>query len=169
MFNVYKRVLLSVFLMLFLASATKHPIYVTVTEIQHNSTEKTMEITCKIFTNDFETVLKNLHSNEKIDIVRPVDKAKMNQWVSQYIQNHLKIAVDKKKCLLKFVGYEQIEDCILVYLQIDGVTTFRSVAVTDNLLYDYKSEQISLIHCIKNGVRKSTKLNNPEAGYEFIF
>jgi hypothetical protein len=169
MFSIFKRFLVLNFLCFFLVSATDHPIYVTVTEIEHNASAKTLEVTCKIFTNDFENVLKNLYPNQKIDIVRPIDKSKMNQWISQYIQRHLNVTVDKKKCSLNFVGYEQVEDCIVSYFQVDGVNAFRSVGVTDNLLYEYKSEQISLIHCLKNGERKSTKLNNPDDYHEFLF
>ena len=30
-----------------------HPYYISVVEINHNPTDKTLEISCKIFTNDF--------------------------------------------------------------------------------------------------------------------
>ena len=169
MLSIFKRILILYFLSFFLMSATHHPLYVSVTQIEHNASEKTLEVTCKIFTNDFETVLKKLHPNEKVDVVRPNDKSKMNQWISQYIQQHLKVSVDKKNTALNFVGYEQVEDCIVTYFQIDGINTFRSVGVTDNLLYEYQSAQISLIHCLKNGDRKSTKLNNPDDYHEFLF
>jgi hypothetical protein len=43
------------------------------------------------------------------------------------------------------------------------------IDVTDNILYDYKKEQIGIIHAVVDGNRKSTKLNNPndKASFEF--
>jgi hypothetical protein len=34
-----------------------HPFHVSVVEINYNATDKTLEISCKIFTDDFEKVL----------------------------------------------------------------------------------------------------------------
>ena len=34
------------------APVTYHPIFVSVTEIEHNNKDKTLEISCKIFTDD---------------------------------------------------------------------------------------------------------------------
>lgn len=169
MLTALKRFFLFFFLPFFLVSATSHPIYVTVTEIEHNKKEHTLEISCKIFTNDFETILKKNYPNQKIDIIRPENKSSINDKINQYIQRHLKLVVDQKKVALQFIGYEQNEDCILVYFQVDGIQSFNSVSVIDNLLYDYKEEQISLIYFIKDGVRKSIKLNNPDDHYQFVF
>ena len=36
-----------------------HPIYVSVVEIEHNAFAKTLEISCKLFTDDFEKQLRN--------------------------------------------------------------------------------------------------------------
>ena len=36
-----------------------HPFFVSVTEINHNAKDKTIEIACKIFTDDFETLSKS--------------------------------------------------------------------------------------------------------------
>ncbi|MEI8059397.1 MAG: DUF6702 family protein, partial [Ferruginibacter sp.] len=36
------------------APVCNHPLFVSVTEIEHNAKDKTLEISCKIFTDDFE-------------------------------------------------------------------------------------------------------------------
>ena len=48
-----------VFMAFIFTGATKHPIYVSVTEIQHNVKDKSLEVSCKIFTGDFEAILKS--------------------------------------------------------------------------------------------------------------
>jgi hypothetical protein len=86
----------------------------------------------------------------------------MEALVSNYIQQHLKIAVNEKPVKLSFVGYEQNEETIQSYFLVDEVKSVKSMEVLDNILYEYKSEQMSIIHVIVDGKRRRTKLNNPE-------
>ena len=147
------------------SGASHHPIYVSVTEIEHNAKDNTLEISCKIFTGDLEAVLKK-NNKIKVDLLAPTDKKAMEVLVSNYIQQHLKIIVNEKPVLLSFVGYEQNEETIQTYFQVDQVKSIKSMEVQDNILYEYKSEQISIIHVIVDGKRKSTKLNNPEEKFK---
>lgn len=148
--------------------ATTHPIYVSVTEIQHNVKEKTLEVSCKIFTGDFEAILKSKYKS-KINLLQPSDKKQMESLVNQYIQQHLKIKVDGVLKPMEFLGYEQNEDAIQSYFEIDDVATMKKIDVQDDILYEYKSEQISIIHVLVNGNRKSTKLLNPESLFSLSY
>ena len=147
---------------------THHPIFVSVTEIEHNAKDKTLEISCKIFTDDFE---KTLRKNYKgfVDLINPKDKVAMNKLVSDYVQAHLSIKADGKPLVLQFLGYEQQEEGINSYYQVSNIATVKKIDVTDNILYEYKDQQISIVHVIVNGNRKSTRLINPEdkASLEF--
>ena len=93
----------------------------------------------------------------------------MDKYVKDYLQKHLKIIVDGKPQILKYIGYEKNEEGINTYLEISNVITLKKMEVTDNILYDYKSSQISLIHVTVGGNRQSTKLTNPEASAVFNF
>ena len=165
--SIVTRVLLILMVFVF-AGATKHPIYVSVTEIQHNAKDKTLEISCKIFTGDFETILKS-KTKSKINLLQPSDKKLMEYLVNQYIQEHLKIKVDGKLMQMDFLGYEQNEDAIQSYFEIGDVATIKKIDVQDDILYEYKSEQISIIHIVVNGNRKSTKLVNPDSNFSLSF
>jgi len=160
-------ILLGVILFVFTGAST-HPIYVSVTEIQHNSKDKTLEISCKIFTGDFENILKS-KTTSKINLLQPSDKKLMESLVNQYIQQHLKIKVDGILKPMEFLGYEQNEDAIQSFFEIDNVASLKKIDVQDDILYEYKSEQISIIHVIVNGNRKSTKLVNPESSFSLSY
>ena len=154
------------FVLIIFSGATHHPIYVSVTEIEHNAKENSLEISCKIFTGDLEAVLKK-NNKIKVDLLAPRDKKAMEALVNNYIQQHLKLKVNEKPVPLSFLGYEQNEETIQSYFQVEEVNTIKSLEVQDNILYEYKSEQMSIIHVTVNGKRKSTKLNNPD--YKQIF
>lgn len=148
--------------------AGAHPIFVSVTEIEHNAAEKTLEVSCKIFTDDFERTLRQTYSG-KVDLLQPADKAAMNKLVSEYVKKHLSLVVDGKPVNLEFLGYEQQEEGIESYYQVKNIPSLKKIDVTDNILYEYKKEQMSIIHVIVNGNRKSYRLNNPDAKASFEY
>ena len=143
--------------------ASHHPIFVSVTEIDYNVNDKTLEVVCKIFTNDFENTLRKGYPKQKIDLLAAAQKKQMEKTVADYLSKHLKISVDGKSKSMEFLGFEQQEESIASYLQIGGVERFKNITVKNDILYEYKAEQISLIHITVMGKRKSTKLNNPDA------
>jgi hypothetical protein len=149
-------------------STGMHPVYMSTTEIDHNAKEKTLEISCKIFTDDFEQALRKSHK-QKIDLLNPKQKNLMNVVVNDYVQEHLKININGKPVKINFLGYEEIEEGIYSYFQAEQILEIKQISIKNNILYEYKSEQISLMHVTVNGIRKSTKLNNPAEHAFFSF
>ncbi len=143
-----------------------HPFYVSVTEIEHNAKDKTLEISCKIFTDDFEKTLRAAYKTH-IDLLKPSETAGMNKLVDGYLQKHLKITANGKIQQFQFKGYEQIEEAIYCYFQVDNIAVLKTITVVDNILYDYQQQQTSILHVTVNGNRKSTKMINPEDKVSF--
>lgn len=152
----------------FSSSFAVHPLYISVTEIEHNSKGGTLEISCKIYTDDFEKTLRNTYKTQ-VDLLNPKETAAMNKLVSEYVTAHLKIALNGKQQVLQFKGYENIEEAIYSYYEIANVPSVKNIAVVNNILYEYKKEQMGFLHVIVNGERKSTRLDNPaeKANFEF--
>src|SRR5438046_2746869 len=98
----------------------RHPYYISVVEINHNPTDKTLEISCKIFTNDFETILEKNYKT-KVDLVNPPDKTAMDKLVSDYIKKHLSVKADNKAANLSYVGFEKQDEAVYSYFQVDNV------------------------------------------------
>jgi hypothetical protein len=145
-----------------------HPFHVSTTEINHNATDKTLEISCRIFTNDFETILEKNYKT-KIDLTHPKDKAATDKIVSDYIMKHLQLKVDGKAVTLSYLGFEIDNDAVSAYLQVDNIASVKKEEVTNSLMYDLYDDQISIIHVIVGGNRKSTKLDYPDTVAKFEF
>lgn len=154
--------------LMLISANQRHPIFVSVTEITHNSKEQTLEISCKIFTDDFEQALRSIYK-EKIDLLNPAMKEHMQPLVSRYVQQHLQIAVNGKAEQMAFLGYEQAEEGIQTYWEVKQIPAVKSMKITNNILYEQKPQQIEIIHVIVGGKRQSTKLNNPDSKAEFQF
>ncbi|MBO9633865.1 MAG: hypothetical protein J7578_12175 [Chitinophagaceae bacterium] len=146
-----------------------HPLYVSVTEINHNVTDKTLEISCKIFTDDFEKGIAEV-LKKKVDLINPSNKEEANKLVSEYISKHLNITADGKPLKLEFVGFEKEREVIWSYLQVSGVPNPpKKISVKNNILYETYESQINMMHVTVGGKRKSYKVSNPETDAVFEF
>ncbi|MCW3090347.1 MAG: hypothetical protein JWP81_1416 [Ferruginibacter sp.] len=150
------------------SSGSRHPIFVSVTEIEYNAGDKSLEISCKIFTDDLESSLRKQYPT-KIDLLDAKYKTAMNPIVGDYVKKHLAIKTDGKPAVLQFVGFEQQEEGIVSYFEVKNVTKVQKIEVTDNILYEYQPQQMGIIHVMVDGERKSTRLNNPETKAAFSF
>jgi hypothetical protein len=150
------------------APAPLHPLYITVTEINHNVKDKTLEISCKIFTNDLEAVLEKA-AKVKVDLSASRDKAATDKLIDEYVEKHLRLKVDGKVTGLHFVGSEKEADGTWSYFQVNGVPTVKKIDVVNDLLYDTFNQQINIMHVTVGGQRKSTRLDYPEANAGFQF
>lgn len=144
----------------------KHPFYVSVTEINHNAKDKTLEISCKIFTNDFESTLEKAF-NTKVDLNNVKDKNAADKLISNYIIKHLQIKVDGKLQQLQFVGSENKEEGTWSYFQVNNVATLKRIDVMNNILYESFASEINIMHVTVMGNRKSLEITNPNSNASF--
>lgn len=145
-----------------------HPFHVSTTEINHNSTDKTLEITCKIFIDDFESCLSKQYRT-KADLSAVSLKTAMDTLVKKYISSHLYIKVDNRALALNYLGFEKDEDAVNTYLEVPNIASVKKVDVSDAILHDMFDDQISIIHVIVGGNRKSTRLDYPNKDASFTF
>lgn len=60
----------------------KHPLHVSTTEVNFNAKDKTLEVSCKIFSDDFEAILAKLYK-QKTDLSNPNMKSAMDELVKK--------------------------------------------------------------------------------------
>ena len=147
---------------------TVHPLHLATVEIDHNATDKALEITCKTFWDDFESILSKVNRS-KVDLVSGKDTAGNNKKIFEYIKSHLQITIDGKPVQMSFVGYEKEDVVVYSFLQVDNISSVKKVTIVNSLMHDMFDDQVEIIHMIVNGNRKSTKLDYPAKSAEFSF
>jgi hypothetical protein len=152
----------------FRGSSKPHPYHVSVVELEHNATDKTLEISCKIFTDDFEKVLAQNYK-AKVDLINPPDRKAMDTLVRKYIQSHLSFKVDGRPVTFWYLGFEHDKEAIFGYIQVDNIPSVKKVEITNSLMHDMFRDQINLMHVKVGGERKSTKLDYPSVVATFEF
>jgi HSP20 family molecular chaperone IbpA len=154
--------LLLIFLHLF------HPFYVSVTEIEQNQKHKTVQVSVRIFFDDFEKALDKKYK-VKVNILNPTDRKQLDLLMAGYIKEHLKINANGKNLELKYQGYEIEEDAAWCYFETAEVASVKELKVKNDILFEQHAAQSNMIHAIVNGLRKSTKLDNPKSQATFSY
>ena len=145
-----------------------HPVHIATVEIDHNAADKTLEITCKTFWDDFEDILSRINKS-RVDLTNEKIRAENNQRVFAYIKSHLQIVVDGKPVLLEMVGFEKEDIVVYSYLQANNVSSVKTINITSSLMHDIFDDQSEIIHVVVNGKRQSTKLDYPATKASFSF
>src|SRR6201999_2206225 len=122
-----------------------HPLYITVTEISHNAKDKILEVSCKVFTNDLETVLQKM-TGAKVDLSAVDKKAADDKLIEAYVERHLLLKCDGKPATLHFIGSEKEADGTWSYFQVNDIPAVKKIDVVNNLLYESFEQEINIMH-----------------------
>ncbi|HEX6333499.1 MAG TPA: DUF6702 family protein [Flavisolibacter sp.] len=148
--------------------AAAHPFYVSVTEIRHDAATKNMEFSFKIFTDDFEKALEK-YFKAPVDLTAAQHREAAEKYIREYIATHFSITVDGVPLQLSFIGFERERESVYSYFEAAGISSVQAITVRNNILYDYKQEQVNILHVTVNGKRQSHKLEYPKAEAAFRF
>ena len=150
------------------APKAAHPFYVSVTEINHNSKDKTLEISCRIFADDMEEVLKKNYKTP-VDLTNEKQQAQNNKYISDYISRHLVLTADGKKAPLTYIGFEKESEAVYCYFEVSSLPAVHTLDVVNSLLQDLTDKQINILHVMIGGKRQSYKLDYPQKEATFKF
>jgi hypothetical protein len=145
-----------------------HPFYISMVEINHNANDKMVEISVRVFTEDFEKTLQK-KTTTRLDIIKPADNAFLDKQISNYLTDKIKIKINGQPVTLSYVGHEVQNESVWSYLEIPKIASVKKIEIDCSLLYDYEKAQSNIIH-VKNGkAEKSYKLDYPKNSAVFDF
>jgi len=150
------------------AHKVAHPFYISVTEINHNAKAQTLEISCKIFVDDMENVLKQNYK-KAVDLTNAQQQAQNDGLISDYVTRHLLITADGKLAKLHYIGFEKESESVYGYFEVTNVPAVKKLQLDNSLLQDLTTDQINIMHVTVNGTRKSYKLDYPQKQASFNF
>lgn len=145
-----------------------HPIHVSVTEIEFNEKNKSLEIVSRIFIDDLELSIRNQRHDEYLELLRPA-AGTTDQLVGDYLRDRLRVKVDGKPVRINYIAHE-IDDLALVcYLEIEGVRKLKTIEVTNSVIQETHADQSNLVHVTYRGPVKSMRLtrDKPAGNLEF--
>ena len=142
-----------IILILFLALSSftaLHKYYVSVTDVEYVKSAKSLQITSRLFIDDFEKVLQ-----ERYDSSIKLDSKTANIHVEKYFKKKFFIEVNNIQKTYKYIGKEVEGDMIHCYFEIENINDIQSIKVTNKLLMGVFDGQQNITHVTVNNKKKS--------------
>ncbi len=150
------------------STSSIHPFYISVSEINYNVESKRMELSVKIFTDDFENTLQKVYGHS-INLTIPKDTSLRDQMVASYIQNNLVLSINNKSCTINYLGIEKEEEAVWCYFESEPCEFPVALQIKNTLLYQHVEGQINIMHVRVGNQRKSLKVDQPASIANFNF
>ncbi|MEM6721388.1 MAG: DUF6702 family protein [Bacteroidota bacterium] len=152
-----QRFLLLVLILPLFAFTTAHKFYVSVTNIEHSEADNALQITTRIFIDDFQRVLKERYDLQE-ELASEKDAKVVEAYMQKYLTKKLKIWVNGELKSFNFIGKQYEDDVTICYLEIEGIQNVNSITVESGLLYEIEEDQQNLVHVKIKSKRKSLLL-----------
>ncbi len=158
----------SVQLLISLTVAWLHPMHVSVTEIDYNEKNKSLEIVSRIFIDDLETSIRKAENNEGLDLLKPAGTT-TDQLVNKYLQSRFLIRVNGNASNPNYIAHEIDGAAMICYLEIEGVRQLKTLDITISVIQELYDDQSNLVHVTYLGPVKSLRLTKekPEGTLSF--
>ncbi|MBC7891498.1 MAG: hypothetical protein H7Y12_04720, partial [Sphingobacteriaceae bacterium] len=146
-------------LLLFLLPSAfqRHDFHTSLTEIQVNAKEKTLEVTLRVFTDDLEKVLTKAAAGQKIHLVV---NDRHDPSIDRYVKEHFLLTNAKgERKALRYLGKEFESDATWIYLEIPFAEALTGAKLQNDILLDLFDDQTNLVNLLGTGERKSFIFN----------
>jgi len=139
-----------------------HPIHVSVTEIEYNEKNKSLEIISRLFIDDLELSMRKQLNDEYLDVLKPGGDRTTDQLVSEYLKQHFTVKLDGKTAKINYIAHEIDGLAMICYLEIEGVRKLKTIEVTNSTIQEIHADQSNLVHVTYLGPIKSMRLTREQ-------
>jgi hypothetical protein len=157
-------------LLLFCSLTIAHRYYFSLSELKVDTKKRSLELSCKLFTDDIEDALLKLN-HSKVDLATSTKNKVVLVQLENYLHERFKIVINGIPIQTHLIGFEAENEVTWFYLEGTVNVTLPPVKIkiTNSLLYDFLPEQTNLLHFTWNDQERTEKLTNPdkEMGFEF--
>ncbi len=160
--------LIIIFIIPLFAFTSMHKYYISVTQINYVKEKESVQITSRLFIDDFENALKTNY-DENI-LLAEKDEAKIiDIYMQRYLQDKIKLRINNKAVTFNFIGKEYEGDIVRCYLEVEHVKSIESFSITNSVLFDLQKDQQNIVKTNINSNNKSVILtyDNPNALLKF--
>ena len=144
----------SLFVCLLFVQATIHPYYVSTLEIDHRPDRAALQITMRVFTDDWQLVL-NTHYDKTLRLDPDTDTEQVLTHSADYLQQHLGLNLNGTDVTPSVLGREYQDDQLVLYLEVAGVAELQTLGVSNRILFAELEGQQNIVR-----IKTPTKRKN---------
>ena len=143
-----------------------HDYHIGLTEVNHNSSNKSLGISIRLFTEDLEKAL-NSGLIEQIELNIENETNQTDLYINTYLNKKFNIEVNKKEKEVIYLGKEYEEDVIWMYLEVQNVNKIKTIKVRNTLLTEVFDDQRNIINVNINNKKAGEILSNDSPSFIF--
>ncbi|MEO0468371.1 MAG: DUF6702 family protein [Bacteroidota bacterium] len=156
------------FLPILLLCGFTHPYFISITQIEHNSEEKLIEIAVKIYTDDLERAIE-AQGTDRLFLGTEKEHPDTDRYISTYISQHSSFHINETELAPHFLGKEAELDVVWCYLEIPNIDKVEKIKVESRILLELEESQKNIVHIKVNNKRRSLLLHRNEIAGEISF
>jgi hypothetical protein len=149
----YKFLLLTLAIPLF-AFTGIHKYYISVTQVEYVKEKQALQITSRIFIDDFESLLRERYDGG-ITLAKKNEPESINKYVERYLKEKINIRINESDIDFIFIGKEYDGDIMRCFMEVEAVENIESIEIKNEVLFDLYTEQQNLIKLKVNSKQKS--------------
>ncbi len=140
---------------------TAHKYYLSLTQIEFNSKNKSIEVIINVFIDDIETALNKIHDKE-FELDSKNEPKDSDTYFFEYLKKHVNFKIDGKSVSYNYLGKEYDGDIVFFYLEIKNIETIKNIEINNTILLQHFPEQQNLVKSKVNKKHKSVLLTKKE-------
>lgn len=147
-----------------------HPLYMSVCQIEYNVDTKTTEIAVKVFADDLEKAVSAANNNMPLHLNTKQEIKNSNDLVRDYLLKSLKIKLNNKTVVLKWVGKEyEKDDAAWCYFEITKQKPIKTLWIQNSIFTEIYPKQNNIVQIKTGKGRKSLSLGRDNDEGTLIF
>ena len=144
-----------------------HRFYVSLTEIRYNDQTQRFEVSMRIFPDDLDRALLQLHGIQS-QLATELEHELADSLLMVYLMEDFNIMVDGKPIGLSYLGKEPESDAIWCYLESSPVPEPDSLTVRNVVLTEFFPDQVNIIQVYHGKWNKGLLLNRDQDRGELL-
>jgi hypothetical protein len=134
-----------------------HPMHISVTDIEYDEKEKSLEIMSRVFMDDLEVALRERFKAPELDVLSPKGRT-LDDMMREYFSEKFTISLDRKLQKINYLGHEADGDSFVFYIEVTSVRKWKDIEVTSSILMEKFDDQSNMVHVTVRGDVKSLRL-----------
>ena len=147
---------IAIIFLLFSLAFTSHKYYLSLTQIEYNKDQDSLEVIINVFMDDIEFAINKEYSVD-LRLTTKQELEDVDSYFQKYLRKNLRFLVNKELVNYNFIGKEYEGDLVYFYLEVNVSDSPVSLEVYNTILVTYFEQQQNIIK-FKNGSDRQSKI-----------
>ena len=141
-----------------LCSFSLHKYYLSLTQIDYNPKNKSLEVIINVFMDDIELALNEKY-NIDLQLTTKLELENNDQYFQNYLKDKLHFKIENKELEFKYIGKEYEGDLVYFYLEIPDISKPEPLEIHNQILLEHFEDQQNVVK-LKVGKKRKSKILN---------